>query len=76
MKFYLSSYKIGNQADKLKEMASTGNKKVAYISNALDFSTDHERRMKSEQADIDDLINLEFTVDKFDLHNYFGSKKI
>jgi dipeptidase E len=74
MKFYLSSYKIGNQGDKLKEMAKTGNKKVAYISNALDFSTDLKRRMKSEQADIDELVNLEFTVEKFDLRDYFDSK--
>jgi dipeptidase E len=39
-------------------MAKTGNKKVAYISNTLDFSTDLQRRMKSEQADIDELVNL------------------
>lgn len=74
MKFYLSSYKIGNQGDKLKEMAKTGNKKVAYISNALDFSTDSKRRIKSEQADIDELVNLEFTVEKFDLRDYFDNK--
>jgi len=75
MKFYLSSYKIGNQSDKLIEMAKNGNKKVAYISNALDFSTDSERRIKSEQADIDDLVNLEFIVEKFDLRDYFDNKE-
>ncbi len=44
MKFYLSSYKVGNETDKLKALIPADNKKTAYISNALDFSNDAERR--------------------------------
>lgn len=43
MKFYLSSFKIGNEERKLIELTENGNKKVAYINNALDFATDLER---------------------------------
>jgi len=75
MKFYLSSYKIGNEGKKLQEMTKDGNKKVAYISNALDFSTDLERRSKTEQGDRNDLENLGFAVEKLDLCNYFNNKK-
>ena len=46
MKFYLSSYKLGNEIAKLKELIPAENKKVAYISNALDFSDDLARRKK------------------------------
>ena len=38
MKYYLSSYKIGNEIEKLKDLIPS-NKRTAYISNALDFST-------------------------------------
>jgi hypothetical protein len=36
MKFYLSSFKIGNQGNKLKALVS--NNKIGYIPNALDFN--------------------------------------
>ena len=47
MKFYLSSYKIGYEEQRLIDMTKTGNKKVAYINNALDFATDLERKSKT-----------------------------
>ncbi len=75
MKFYLSSYKIGNETDILKTLIPKNNKKTAYISNALDFSDDLERRKKSEQSDIDDLRKLDLEVEIVDLRNYFGKKK-
>ena len=37
MKFYLSSYKIGNDIEKLNKVLPI-NKKTAYISNAIDFA--------------------------------------
>jgi len=72
MRFYLSSYKLGNEIDKLKELIPTNNKKTAYISNALDFSNDLERRGKSEQSDIDELSILGLDVELVDLRDYFG----
>lgn len=72
MKYYLSSYKIGgeNEVQQLKDLIPP-NKRTAYISNALDFSDDPERRRQSEQADIDQLKSVGLEVEHFDLRNYF-----
>jgi dipeptidase E len=40
MKFYLSTFKIATEEQKLMEITKNGNRKVAYINNALDFATD------------------------------------
>jgi dipeptidase E len=76
MKLYLSSYKLGNEIDKLKELLSSGNKKIAYISNALDFSDDLERRKKSEQSDIEQLngLGIDLNIELVDLREYFGKQ--
>jgi dipeptidase E len=72
MKFYLSSFKIGNEERKLSDMTRNGNKKVAFINNALDFATDLDRRNKSDQMDISDLEKLGFNVEVLDLKSYFS----
>ncbi len=74
MKFYLSSYKLGNEINKLKELLPDENKKTAYISNALDFSDDLERRKKSEQSDIEQLKELGLDVEIVDLRDYFDKQ--
>lgn len=74
MKFYLSSYKLGDKKAELKDMIAGLNKKTAYISNALDFSSDLERREKSEAADIADLESVGMEIEKVDLRNYFGKQ--
>jgi len=71
MKFYLSSYKIGKEVDKLKKLIPE-NKKTAYISNALDFSNDLKRRKQSESTDIEQLKGLGLDVEKLDLREYFN----
>lgn len=73
MKFYLSSYKIGNDINKLKNLIPE-NKKTAYISNALDFSNDIERRKQSEATDIDQLKSLGLDVEILDLREYFDKQ--
>jgi len=75
MKFYLSSFKIGNDQSKLQDMTDGGNKRVAFIHNALDFATDLERRNKSDATDISDLERLGFNVDILDLKQYFNNAK-
>ena len=72
MEYYLSSYKIGGEKEvqQLKDLLPP-NKRTAYISNALDFSDDPERRKQSEQADIDQLKSVGLEVEHFDLRNYF-----
>lgn len=76
MKFYLSSYKLGQEVESLKKMVPVKNKKTAYIPNALDFSDDLERRKKSEQSDIDDLkkLDLGLEIEVVDLRNYFDKQ--
>ena len=74
MKFYLSSYKVGNETDKLTALIPADNKKTAYISNALDFSNDAERRKQSEQSDIEQLKPFGLDVELLDLRDYFGKK--
>lgn len=74
MKLYLSSYKLGNKAEKIQSLISH-NKPLAYISNALDFSNDLERRKASEQGDIDDLKSVNVSVETLDLRNYFNKEQ-
>ena len=72
MEYYLSSYKIGGEKEvqRLRGLIPP-NKRTAYISNALDFSDDLERRKQSEQADISQLKSVGLDVKRFDLRNYF-----
>ena len=74
MKFYLSSYKLGNEIAELKKLIPVENKKTAYISNALDFSDDLERRKKSEQSDLEQLKELNLDIEIIDLRNYFNKQ--
>lgn len=74
MKFYLSSFKIGNEERKLIELTENGNKKVAYINNTLDFATDLERKNNNDAADVSDIQKLGFTVDILDLKKHFHNQ--
>jgi len=74
MKFYLSSFRTGNETDRLKELTSTGNKKVAFITNAMDDLDDLEFRKKIEGNDKSDLEELGLQVQHVDLREYFAKK--
>lgn len=76
MRYYLSSYKIGGEREvqQLKNLIPA-NKKTAYISNALDFSDDLERRKQSENADINQLQSIGLEVEYFDLRKYFDQSE-
>ncbi|OGI11717.1 hypothetical protein A3K64_00285 [Candidatus Micrarchaeota archaeon RBG_16_36_9] len=71
MKFYLSSYKIGNEIRKLKKMIPK-NKKTALIPNALDCYNNIERRKQSEQRNVKELTKVGLDVEILDLRNYFN----
>lgn len=73
MILYLSSYKFGDYSDVYKSLFTNG-KKVALISNALDFSNDIERRKSSEESQIKELEKLGLIPSILDLRNYFDSK--
>lgn len=72
MRYYLSSYKIGGEREvqQLKNLIPA-NKKTAYISNALDFSDDTERRKQGEKSDVDQLKSIGLEIEYFDLRKYF-----
>ncbi|KKU78580.1 MAG: hypothetical protein UY04_C0033G0016 [Parcubacteria group bacterium GW2011_GWA2_47_7] len=54
MKFYLSSYELGNETNKLKKLVLKG--KIGYIPNALDFTgADPERKAKRNTNDMNSL---------------------
>jgi len=71
MRLYLSSFRTGNETTKLVEMAKLTNQKVAFISNAMDYFTDLERREIIESHDKEDLEKLGFEVEHIDLKDYF-----
>jgi dipeptidase E len=71
MKLYLSSYKIGNESDRLKRFVSKG--RIGYLANALDFTgADKERRARHIQGDMESLEVLGLDVQTIDLRDYFG----
>ena len=69
MKFYLSSYKLGNETEKLKNLIP--NKKIGYIPNARDFSgTDPEKKRERTERDVTLLAELGIKAEVIDLKNY------
>lgn len=72
MRLYLSSYRLGNHSDELKKLVGKPGAKVAVCQNALDWSSDFERKAKSLQAEFDDMKILGFEPEELDLRNYFG----
>ncbi|OGM32037.1 hypothetical protein A3D01_02850 [Candidatus Woesebacteria bacterium RIFCSPHIGHO2_02_FULL_39_13] len=71
MKLYLSSFRLGNETEKLKNMVGA-NGKAAIIHNSLDFSTNLERLAKSKIDEANDLKSLGFKPSELDLRDYFG----
>lgn len=74
MKFYLSSYKIGNKSEKLRTMIP--NKKIGYVPNALDFSSANPERKKQHiENDVRSLKQIGIECEILDLKNYFNKKE-
>ena len=74
MKFYLSSYRMGNEAKKLKKMIPR-NRKTAVIMNALDCYDDLERRKEGEEREINGLAKVGLNGEILDLRSYFNQKE-
>lgn len=76
MKYYLSSFKLGNETSKLKDLISKTNKKFGYIPNAIDFSTaDPVRKIKHIEDDMNDIRQYGVEIELLDLKSYFGKKE-
>lgn len=71
MKFYLSSYRLGDDPQKLVSLVGE-NKKVAVIPNAMDIPVEPEVRQAGVQREVDDMKKLGFEPEVVDLKNYFG----
>lgn len=77
MKFYLSSYEIGNYGNDLANMFPHNNKKVGYICNALDFpEPNREQRNVRIQNDMNNLTQLGLKPEIIDLKEYFCDENI
>lgn len=77
MKYYLSSYRLGNETERLKSMIKQTSGKFAYIANALDFvGHDPERRKSHEEKDMTELRAVGAEVEMLDLRDYFGKKDL
>ncbi len=73
MKFYLSSYGIGNEVEKFKQLIP--NKKIGYIPNARDHSgSDSKTRKEKAERDMQLLRDLGLEVYLLDLQDYFDKK--
>ena len=71
MRLYLSSYKIGNESEKLLEMAA-GNKRTALIPNAMDGYKDEAEIRLSTESDLEELRAVGLEPEVVDLKEYFG----
>jgi dipeptidase E len=74
MKFYLSSFKLGEKSSELARLMSE-NKKIAYIPNASDYTkVDLDRRNIGNQNDMQSLRDIGLEVEYLDLKDYFGKE--
>lgn len=72
MKFYLSSFKLGDKSAELVRLISK-NKKIAYIPNACDYTkVDWDRRNNWEKQDMQSLKDLGLSVEYLNLKKYSG----
>ncbi len=74
MKFYLSSYKLGNQTEKLKMFVPHG--RIGYVPNAGDYSTsDPQRSVRRTEENIELLSKIGLYPEVVDLREYFYRKE-
>lgn len=69
MRLYLSSFKIGNQPQKLVELMESTPKKAALVLNALDYKPESRTKFLFTETEI--LKGLGFEVEELDLRKYF-----
>ncbi|GAA3595258.1 Type 1 glutamine amidotransferase-like domain-containing protein [Flavivirga amylovorans] len=71
MKYYLSSYKFGNQIEELKQLIPKNNK-IGHINNSRDWvGSDPEKANKDQQEEITLLNETGFKAEPLDLKGYF-----
>lgn len=71
MKFYLSSYHLCDEPERLSALGAKNNR-VAVVQNALDAYTDLERRERGLQREFADLKAIGLVAEELDLRLFFG----
>ena len=72
MKLYLSSYKVGNKTEVLKEWQKKYGNKIIFIANSRDHKEETIEKQQTIQKYIDELKEIGFDITKIDLRKYFG----
>ncbi len=76
MKYYLSSYKLGNETEKLKLLIKETSGVFGYVPNALDFTkADQVRVNTNNEENMNHLRQMGATPELLDLREYFGKEK-
>jgi dipeptidase E len=70
MHLYLSSFRIGNRASELQELAD--GRRLGFVPNALDF-VPSDRRTESNAAELRRIRDLGLEVEPLDLSEFFGA---
>ncbi len=71
MKFYLSSYRLGDRAAELPKLFGH-NKRIAVIPNAKDYAAEPAKRAEREIRETDALRELGLEPEILDLREFFG----
>ena len=74
MRLYLSSFRLGECAERLVQLAR-GGKRVAVIANAIDIYAPEERT-EGVELEMTALSELGLQPEEFDLRRYFGGKQV
>lgn len=76
MKLYLSSYRVGNHADKLKELINKDGARVAVCVNALDNTELEVRNNIVLARELADMEGLGYIAEELDLRDYFNNNDL
>lgn len=75
MLLYLSSYKLGNEIEVLKNWIKEHGNKIVLIANSRDWSPESEEKEASIERDCASLKEIGFDVKRIDLREYFGKEE-
>lgn len=76
MKLYMSSYRLGDHTEKLKELVGKPTAKVAVCVNALDCTEPEVRNDIVLKRELEDMKSLGYQPEELDLREYFGKDGI
>lgn len=72
MLLYLSSYKLGEEIDVLRDWIKENGNKIVLIANSRDWSPESQQKEESILRDCASLKEIGFDVKRIDLRKYFG----